>query len=79
MIGRIEIVLWVGGTKQPLTGKAAAEALASALVDVVAGDERVRPNLPRPVLERVERIYARVHGLVEDAFQQRWRRGLFNR
>ena len=79
MLGRIEIIRWVGGRKEPLTGAAAAEALASALVDVVAGDERVRPHLDKPVSERAERIYLRCHRLVEDAFQYRWKRGLFNR
>lgn len=79
MIGRVEIILWVGGTKHPLSGPAAAEALASALVDIVNADERVRPHLDKPVAERVERIYLRVHRLVEDAFQYRWKRGLFNR
>lgn len=79
MIGRIEIIRWIAGNKEPLTGPAAAEALASALVDIVASLEPVRPLERRPVLERVERIHRRLHGLVEAEFQRRWRAGRFNR
>lgn len=79
LLGRIELVYWMGGTKHPLTGQHAVDVLTGALVEVLTGMEPLYPKEPRPVLDRAERIYHRVHKAVENEFQSRWKRHAFER
>lgn len=79
MFGRIELIYWMGGVKHPLTGSHAVDVLANALVQIVTEAEPLYPNKHKPVLDRVERIYNRVHKAVEIQFQDRWRSKAFER
>ena len=78
-IGRVEIAYWIAGNKQPLRGKMAIDAIAAALVEMIDDDTRLDPTQRNPVLDRVDRIHARLHDTVERAFQEKWRRGDFQR
>ena len=79
LFGRIEIIYWLGGEKNPLTGSHAVEVLTRALVDVIKEMEPIRPHVNGPVIDRVDRIHKRVHKAVEDEFQRRWHRHEFER